>query len=396
LFARRLQRGSLSLGTVIVLFLGIASPAVGADIPYGFDANGSLIAGEGIFHEYNDANQLVRIRSGASDGPVVAEYVYDFSGQRFKKTEGSVTCYYVGKTHQSIIGGSDPGETNYYFVDGQRAAKRSPDGEIVYYQADHLGSTIAVTDSSGSLVERTSYFPFGEIRSGGMERYTYTGKEVDSATSLTYYEARYYQRGVAQFTQADQASTDLYMPQSLNRFSYVRNNPVRFIDPTGRTDIDAALERISKTATGKRLAPLAKNVKIVEIDDKEHRHNEGDALFFLDKSGNPVINIDKDYDDFWASVVLVHELTHVRQWAEGRFWGTTTGGMSTKKKMYEMGEVEAISNETSHYIEYTKSAPVLEFPFAWRESSSSRNISLMLTPDSSAKGAADESFDGSE
>ena len=104
---------------------------------------------------------------------------------------------------------------------------------ITTYYSDHLGGTNVITDPSGNLVERIKYYPFGEIREGGNEKYSFTGKEKDKLTDFYYFEARYYNPEFKHFTQADSIAPNLYDPQDLNRYAYVRNNPIKLTDPTG-------------------------------------------------------------------------------------------------------------------------------------------------------------------
>ena len=78
------------------------------------------------------------------------------------------------------------------------------------------------------MVESTTYDPRGEIKSSGTaSKFLYTGQERDSETNLHYYNARYYDPHIRRFTQPDDIIQDVYDPQSLNRYSYVRNNPLR-------------------------------------------------------------------------------------------------------------------------------------------------------------------------
>jgi len=65
----------------------------------------------------------------------------------------------------------------------------------------------------------------------------FTGKERDAETGLDYFGARYFSGAQGRFTSPDQpfADQDETDPQSWNLYGYVRNNPLRFIDPTGRT-----------------------------------------------------------------------------------------------------------------------------------------------------------------
>ncbi|MFH1364262.1 MAG: RHS repeat-associated core domain-containing protein, partial [Candidatus Aenigmatarchaeota archaeon] len=69
----------------------------------------------------------------------------------------------------------------------------------------------------------------------GLNDYKYTGKELDDATGLYYYGARYYKPEVGRFTQADALRGNLEDPLSLHRYVYTRNNPLKYVDPTGNS-----------------------------------------------------------------------------------------------------------------------------------------------------------------
>lgn len=200
-----------------------------------YDANGNLISGDGQYYEYNDANQLVRVRQGDQNGTVVAEYFYDSTGQRVKKIENGVVTYYVGKHFEKQVGGSNAGSTSYYFAEGsERVAKKDPSGGVYYYHLDHLGGVNVVTNAAGTEVARSDYLPFGDTRSDstGADKYSYTGKEKDK-TDLYYFEARYNSPANRHFTQADVADPDYDDPQDLNRYAYVGNNPLSYVDYDG-------------------------------------------------------------------------------------------------------------------------------------------------------------------
>lgn len=65
----------------------------------------------------------------------------------------------------------------------------------------------------------------------------FTGKERDAETGLDYFGARYFSGAQGRFTSPDVPLLDQHPedPQSWNLYSYVRNNPLRFVDPTGQT-----------------------------------------------------------------------------------------------------------------------------------------------------------------
>lgn len=107
-----------------------------------------------------------------------------------------------------------------------------------------------VLDQSGNLagVSRHDYLPFGEelftSNRDGSNGYTvdgtrqkFTGYEADDETGLNFAQARYQSNVQGRFTSVDplMASADVTSPQSLNRYSYVENNPVNLVDPLGLT-----------------------------------------------------------------------------------------------------------------------------------------------------------------
>lgn len=61
----------------------------------------------------------------------------------------------------------------------------------------------------------------------------FTGQRLD-ATDLYYYGARFYDPNIGRFISPDTIVPDATNPQAFNRYSYVLNNPLKYIDPTGR------------------------------------------------------------------------------------------------------------------------------------------------------------------
>jgi RHS repeat-associated protein len=121
--------------------------------------------------------------------------------------------------------------------------------KVSYYHLDAIGNVRVVTDASATVVERRDYAPFGEECTTGPctanlgfasnEPRRFTGKERDLETGLDYFGARYYAAKNARFTTVDpdaHAEMSLLAPQRWNRYTYGRNNPLRFLDPDGRAD----------------------------------------------------------------------------------------------------------------------------------------------------------------
>ncbi|HBB89635.1 MAG TPA: hypothetical protein DC047_18670 [Blastocatellia bacterium] len=114
--------------------------------------------------------------------------------------------------------------------------------------ADQLGTPRMIFDKTGALanVKRHDYAPFGEELVNGARpnvssyaadstRQKFTSKERDNETGLEYSESRYYSSIQGRFTSPDEPFADQEEddPQSWNLYSYVRNNPLRFVDPSG-------------------------------------------------------------------------------------------------------------------------------------------------------------------
>jgi RHS repeat-associated protein len=66
--------------------------------------------------------------------------------------------------------------------------------------------------------------------------YNYTGQRLDGSAGLLYYGARYYDPALGRFIQPDTLVPEPGNPQSLNRYAYVLNNPLKYTDPTGHCE----------------------------------------------------------------------------------------------------------------------------------------------------------------
>jgi len=205
--------------------------------PLAYDNAGNLIQGFSKYFIYDQFNQLAQIRENSVQGRILEQYTYDHAGNRIKKVEydaagQAVTAYYPSGNFVQELSPAGTKSTVYYYDDAGTLLAWKDSSGTYFSHPDHLGSTSVVTDAAGQKVSETSYQPFGAVFSGGNDRFLFTGKELD-ASGLYYYGARYYNPYIAHFTQADTVLQDIYDPQLLNRYSYVRNNPYKYVDPTG-------------------------------------------------------------------------------------------------------------------------------------------------------------------
>ena len=140
------------------------------------------------------------------------------------------------------------GETwmSYYYAGGQRIAMRVNDGtnnNVYYPLTDHLGSTSVVVDENGDYYSELRYKPWGEVRyENGVTPtdYTYTGQKSNGYIKLIDMGGtRWYDPYLGRFTTADTIIPGAGDPASFDRYHYSRNNPVRFVDPTGHRSCTA-------------------------------------------------------------------------------------------------------------------------------------------------------------
>ncbi len=109
-------------------------------------------------------------------------------------------------------------------------------GTLYFLHGDHLGSATVTTDASGNRVGELRYTPYGVLRHEWGSIPTdrrYTGQRQETF-GLYDYGARYYSPGLGRWISADVLVPNPTNPQSLNRYAYVSNSPVVYLDPDGR------------------------------------------------------------------------------------------------------------------------------------------------------------------
>lgn len=103
---------------------------------------------------------------------------------------------------------------------------------VTYLHHDQQGSTVATTDSSGTVTGTWTYDPHGnQTASTGTQKrpnLAYTGEYADTETGFLYLRARYYDPRTGQFLTRDPLSST-----TREAYGYVGNNPVNYVDPTG-------------------------------------------------------------------------------------------------------------------------------------------------------------------
>ncbi len=225
---------------------------------YVYDAAGNVtsmpapVSGN-ITYVYDAENRLV----WTSGTTTAYRYIYDGNGERVEKcqaasattacpTSGTTgTLYWRGTGSDTLaetdLAGND--EEEYIFFDGQRIARRDTTSTgttiaVHYYFSNRLGSHGVVENAAGTACEQDiDYYPYGgqefDYCANVPQNYKFTGKERDAETGLDNFGARFNASMMARFMSPDPLSGHAQDPQTLNKYAYVRNNPLNMVDPTG-------------------------------------------------------------------------------------------------------------------------------------------------------------------
>ena len=212
---------------------------------YTFDSAGNVTNDGALAYTYDAAS---RLKTAGGDA-----YQYDGDGHRVRNQVNgySNALYYLWSSvlNEPVveIDSTTPSVFRAYVYGsgGQMLALQSYDGNFYWLHSDVLGSGRKMTDSSGAVTYRAEYDPHGQMvfesATGGsqylyLNSHKFTGYERDWSTNLNNAKARTYNHNRARFMQPDPlglGAADMSDPQSLNLYSYVQNDPVNFIDPSG-------------------------------------------------------------------------------------------------------------------------------------------------------------------
>jgi RHS repeat-associated protein len=192
---------------------------------YTFDTAGNTtVDALGRSFIYDAENKQTEVRDSQSNP--IGKYYYDGDGKRVKKVAGNETTIFIYDAAGKLV--------------AEYSNQTNATPQISYLTNDHLGSPRINTDASGAVTARHDYQPFGEEitrASYGNDdvRKQFTGYEKDEETDLDFAQARYFNSGVGRFSSPDDFLNDTSVsdPASWNLYVYVRNNPLRFIDPNG-------------------------------------------------------------------------------------------------------------------------------------------------------------------
>ncbi|HEX3067372.1 MAG TPA: RHS repeat-associated core domain-containing protein [Thermoanaerobaculia bacterium] len=163
-----------------------------------------------------------------------------------------------------------------------------------HYILDHLGSPRFITNGSGQAVGPQNFAPFGSGGSTGSGTLQFAGMERDlTAVSGTfpdlpdYDHQRFYDVDWGRFLSADPVGGSPPTPETWNRYTYGRNNPLRFIDPNGNVEVDLYIRHFISTPTVQLIHGLnAGDARTFSLDPKASVRTERHVRIETDPSKN--------------------------------------------------------------------------------------------------------------
>src|ERR1700756_2598478 len=215
-------------------------------------------------YDYDAAGSMARATAGSD----VRQFIYTADEERIATRSGQSWTWTVRDLDNKVLREYTSAEPNnspglpitnrqwakdYVWRDGLLLASVAPTTPgasttlTQHYHLDHLGTPRVISNDAGVETSMHAYYPFGaELNLGPEpppgELLKFTGHERDVLASnpntLDYMHARYEMGTTGRFLSVDPVPGKPSRPQSWNRYSYVLNNPLRYVDPDGREHVN--------------------------------------------------------------------------------------------------------------------------------------------------------------
>jgi RHS repeat-associated protein len=205
--------------------------------------------------KYDERNRVQKV---IKDGKEVT-YKYHGEGLLYERTEKDLQTeviettrfYYEGDiliaegTVQENSSDLRAVKKAEYLYGNQLVAKLSGEGAKAYYTFNGHGDVTELRGETGALLNEYSYDIWGNpvtmMEQDKDNPFLYSGEYWDNTTSLQYLRARWYDPSIGRFISEDTFKGENKNPLSLNLYTYVENNPLTHIDPSGHNKTQRAI-----------------------------------------------------------------------------------------------------------------------------------------------------------
>jgi RHS repeat-associated protein len=230
-----------------------------------YDTKGNQTGWQGTAGQWREVQYTALNLPRTVRGPgLELDYRYDAHQQRVlrRSADGSETVY-VGGLYERRQAQGTPSHVFHVQARGRTVAQvqwtegaQGVAESVAWLHEDALGSVEAITDSTGAVVERRKYQPYGqrawpdnparpaEARLSSVHQ-AFTGHEEEEAAGLLLTPGRAYDLRTSHFLSADPYVADPLKSQAYHRYAYALNSPLHWTDPSGLTAVS-----ICRTAQG--------------------------------------------------------------------------------------------------------------------------------------------------
>lgn len=253
---------------------------------YCYDKNGNMTSRGGSTLSWTSYNLPSQLYQGAN----YSTFSYGADRSRYKEVAyvsaggvlpaGTESTISIGGVFERVTKPSGIIEYRHNIMAGTevvaiRTLRSNAVSDTRYLHKDHLGSVDAVTNEMGAVVLRASFDAFGNRRNtstwsgspapgdwttiAATTHRGYTYHEQLDNVSLVHMNGRVYDPIIGRFLSADSVVQAPLMSQSLNRYSYVVNNPLSLVDPSGYSWLSKLIDRIWRPVLAIIVAALAYN-----------------------------------------------------------------------------------------------------------------------------------------
>ena len=253
------------------------------DNQYRYDDSGNQLAinsaGKRQQREFNGFNQLTALRSVTSKTEEVTRYEYDAYGRRSAKVTASGRTDYLWEAN-NLVGEYRQGEYRWYIYEPgtNKPLALLADGQLYFYQLDHLGTPLSLTDTENNVVWQAQYSVFGKatVTLNTVDNpLRFQGQYYDSESGLHYNHFRYYDPQTGRFISQD----PIGLLGGINHYQYAPNH-INWIDPLGLSCKENAANVFSTQDQAANAAlKLANPLSITD-------NLEYGGLIYRDESGN--------------------------------------------------------------------------------------------------------------
>ncbi len=228
-----------------------------------------------VSYTYDLFNRLISTKTGKK----TVSFDYEADGYRHSKntvtpsSEENIVYFYEGDhvAFESDETGKVTAVNHYGTSQYARTIYEGEEETTFYYQFNAYGDVTALIGTDGNTIAKYEYDAFGNLTSQPdikvNNSITYRGYEYDSETGLYYLNARYYDSETARFLTEDTYRGEKNDPLSLNLYTYCKNNPLKYTDPTGHSAVDFGyvsgsyeLSERAKEAQKKRIESLCEDI----------------------------------------------------------------------------------------------------------------------------------------